>query len=205
MLSPQWKRCPRARGTCPQRPAEVSLSRRRASQPPESSCQCLSRSSPRGDSARLAATKQPAWPHAPVWGLWGNRVPLDPKKVAQLPALSTTLLAPDPEDAASPTREWDERCSFGLKKSGSGWPCVPRRDRWSPLGWVSGANRGVNGCGRPWHQPPAKGTAKPPSGRHSRLSSLRSNREREEKRRAKPPTCSAAITRCGSVLLVLSP
>src|SRR5438477_75863 len=42
--------------------------------------------------------------------------PIGSKKVAQLPPLHTTLVPPDPEDAASTTLELDELCSFVLKK-----------------------------------------------------------------------------------------
>jgi insertion element IS1 protein InsB len=43
------------------------------------------------------------------------------KKVAQLPALCTTLLAPDPEDPTSTTLELDELWSFVLKKANDFW------------------------------------------------------------------------------------
>lgn len=46
---------------------------------------------------------------------------MDQKKVAQLPPFSTTLLAPDPEDAASTTLELDELWSFVLKKANRFW------------------------------------------------------------------------------------
>jgi IS1 family transposase len=43
------------------------------------------------------------------------------KKVAQLPPLCTTLLAPTPEDATSTTLELDELWSFVLKKAHNSW------------------------------------------------------------------------------------
>ncbi len=43
------------------------------------------------------------------------------KKVAQLPPFSTTLVAPDPEDATSTTLELDELWSFVLKKAKQVW------------------------------------------------------------------------------------
>jgi hypothetical protein len=43
-------------------------------------------------------TQHSAWPHPHLWRLAHHRLQLDQKKVAQLPALCTTLLAPDPED-----------------------------------------------------------------------------------------------------------
>ncbi|MFL5628780.1 MAG: IS1 family transposase, partial [Ktedonobacteraceae bacterium] len=47
--------------------------------------------------------------------------PVGLKKVAQLPPLRTTLLAPDPEDATSTTLELDELWSFVLKKAHDSW------------------------------------------------------------------------------------
>jgi IS1 family transposase len=46
---------------------------------------------------------------------------LDQKKVAQLPPLQTTLLAPDPKDPTSTTLELDELWSFVLKKAYDSW------------------------------------------------------------------------------------
>jgi insertion element IS1 protein InsB len=46
---------------------------------------------------------------------------LDQKKVAQLPPLRTTLLAPDPADPTSTTLELDELWSFVLKKANDSW------------------------------------------------------------------------------------
>ena len=51
--------------------------------------------------------------------------PRGSKKVAQLPPLWTTLVAPDPEDAASTTLELDELWSFVLKKANDSWNCAP--------------------------------------------------------------------------------
>ncbi len=46
---------------------------------------------------------------------------MDQKKVAQLPPLCTTLLAPDPEDPTSTILELDELWSFVLKKAHESW------------------------------------------------------------------------------------
>jgi insertion element IS1 protein InsB len=46
---------------------------------------------------------------------------LDQKKVAQLPPLCTTLLAPEPEDPTSTILELDELWSFVLKKAHDSW------------------------------------------------------------------------------------
>src|SRR5438034_6417098 len=106
----------------------------RTSKSREPNSQRLSRSSPRGNSACLPRTKQPARPHPHLWHLSHHRVHLDQKKGAQLPPLSTTLVVPDPEDAASTTLELDERmarlCSKKPRKSGCGLPSVARHDRW---------------------------------------------------------------------------
>src|ERR1700688_2997675 len=83
--------------------------------------QCLSRISPRGDSARLPRTQQSAWPHPHVWCLSCHRVQLDQKKVAQLPPLQATLLTPDPNDPTSTTLELDELWSFVHKKANDSW------------------------------------------------------------------------------------
>src|SRR6266699_1272456 len=47
--------------------------------------------------------------------------PVGSKKVAQLPPLRTTLLAPDPADPTSTTLELDELWSFVLKKAHDSW------------------------------------------------------------------------------------
>ena len=68
-----------------------------------------------------ARTQQSARPHAHLWGLSHHCIQLDQKKVAQLPPLQITLLAPDPEDPASTTLELDELWSFVLKKAYYAW------------------------------------------------------------------------------------
>ncbi len=94
MVMPQWQ-------------AVVSLPCLWTSESREPDPPCLSRSSPPGDLACLSRTKQSPRPHAHVWRLSHHGVQLDQKKGTQLPPLSTTLLAPDPEDAASTTLELD--------------------------------------------------------------------------------------------------
>ena len=46
---------------------------------------------------------------------------MDQKKVAQLPPLRTTLVAPDPEDPTSTILELDELWSFVRKKANDSW------------------------------------------------------------------------------------
>jgi hypothetical protein len=72
-------------------------------------------------SACLSRAQQFAWPYAHVWRISRHRVHLAQKKVAQLPPLHTTLLAPDPEDPTSTTLELDELWSFVLKKAHDSW------------------------------------------------------------------------------------
>ena len=94
------------------------------------------------------------------------------KKGAQLPRLCTTLLTPHPEDLTSTTLELDERmgrlCSKKPIRSGYGLPCVARRDRWSRMRWVIGANRRANVCGRAFPSPTARDIASRTSGQHTR-------------------------------------
>jgi len=72
--------------------------------------QCLSRSSSPGDAACLSRTRAScAASRARIARLSGHRLQLDHKKGAQLPPLSTTLLASEPEDPTSTMLELDER------------------------------------------------------------------------------------------------
>src|SRR5258708_26961110 len=91
------------------------------SKPLESDYPSLSTSSPRGDPPCLSRTQQSTRPHPHLWRLSHDRLKLDQKKVAQLPPLCTTLLAPDPEDPTSTTLELDELWSFVLKKAHGSW------------------------------------------------------------------------------------
>jgi IS1 family transposase/DNA-directed RNA polymerase subunit RPC12/RpoP len=102
-----------------------------------------------------SGTQQPAWPHPHVWSLSHNGHNLDQKKVAQLPPLSTTLLAPDPEDTASTILELDERMAHSSFKkptrSGSGLLCAVKHDRWLLMHW--GIEAGKT-CLRLWQSIP---------------------------------------------------
>jgi insertion element IS1 protein InsB len=104
---------------------------------------------------------------------------LDQKKVAQLPPLDTTLLAPDPEDPTSTTLELDELWSFVLKKVKQVWVwialCRKTRQVVAYAALVIGASRRVSGCGKPSHQPTVRDIASPTSGQRTRRSSLRSS------------------------------
>ena len=196
------------RWACSQRQAEVSLSRLRVPQSREPDSQCLSRSSSRGDSARLSRTQQSARSYTHIWRLSHDRVQLDQKKVAQLPPLRTTLLAPDPEDPTSTTLELDERMArLSSKKrttAGFGLPCAARRVKWWLMRLGIGAKRRVNACGRPFQRAIVLVTASRLSGQRIRRSSLRSSIQQWAKRREKPLTWSAGITPCGNDSPVLS-
>ena len=80
--------------------------------------------------------QQSAGPHPHLWHLAHDCVPLDQKKVAQLPPLRTTLVAPDPKDTTSPILELEERmaqvCSTKPTTLGWGWRCAESADKWSP-------------------------------------------------------------------------
>ncbi len=135
---PHWEtRCSGPQWPYPQRQTAVSLPCVRTAMPREPDSPRLPRSSPRGDSICLSRTQQSARPDPHVWCLSHHRVQLDQKKVAQLPPLSTTLVVPDPEDAASTTLELDERmarlCSKKPRRSGCGLPSAARHDRWLPM------------------------------------------------------------------------
>src|SRR5256714_6808156 len=120
--------------------------------------QCLSRSSSPGDAACLSRTRAScAASRARIARLSGHRLQLDHKKGAQLPPLSTTLLASEPEDPTSTMLELDERmarlCSKRRTPPGCGWPFAERADRWSllPLGIGAGKT-----CQRLWEAIPSE-------------------------------------------------
>jgi hypothetical protein len=83
------------------------------------------------------------------------------KKGAQLSPLSTTLLAPDPEDPTSMTLELDERmarlCETLPTTPGCGWPCAERAGKWSPIRLGLEPARQVSGCERPFQRDIAEG------------------------------------------------
>src|SRR6266700_3145190 len=164
---------------CPHWQTVVSLSSVRTTKSREYDSQCLSRSSPRRDLACLSRTQQSAWPHAHIRGLSHHRGQLDQKKVAQLPPLRTTLLAPDPEDPTSTTLELDERMArLPSKKrttAGFGLPCAARHVKWWLMRLGIGAKRRVNACGRPFQRAIVLVTASRLSGQRIRQSSLRSS------------------------------
>ena len=82
-------------------------------------------------------TQQPARPHAHIWRFSHDGVELDQKRGAQLPPLSTTLVAPDPDDPTSTILELDERmarlCSKKLTPPGFGSHSAARHGKWLPM------------------------------------------------------------------------
>ena len=123
--------------------------------PREPNSQCLSTSSPRGDSVCLSRTQQSARPDPHVWCLSHDRVQLDQKKVAQLPPFSTTLRAPDPDDATSTTLELDELWSFVLKKAKEVWVWIALCRKTRQVVAYALGDRSKQTCQRLWEAIPS--------------------------------------------------
>ena len=114
----------------------------------------LSTSAPRGDPARLSRTQQSPWPHAHLWRLAHDRVHVDQKKVAQLPPLRTTLVAPDPEDPVSTILELDELWSFVLKKANNSWIWIALCRKTRQVVAYAVGDRSKKTCQRLWEAIP---------------------------------------------------
>jgi IS1 family transposase len=99
-------------------------------------------------------TQQPPRPHAHLWSLSHHRIQLDQKKVAQLPPLQTTLLAPDPEDPASTTLELDELWSFVLKKAHDSWIWIALCRKTRQVVAYAVGDRSKRTCQRLWEAIP---------------------------------------------------
>ncbi len=80
---------------------------------------------------------------------------MDQKKVAQLPPLSTTLVAPDPEDAASTTLELDELWSFVLKKANQIWVWIALCRKTRQVVAYALGDRSKHTCQRLWEAIPS--------------------------------------------------
>jgi insertion element IS1 protein InsB len=83
-----------------------------------------------------------------------HRVQLDQKKVAQLPPLRTTLVAPDPEDPTSTTLELDELWSFVLKKAHESWIWIALCRKTRQVVAYALGNRSKKTCQRLWEAIP---------------------------------------------------
>jgi hypothetical protein len=153
-------------------------------------------------------TQQSAWSHPHLWRLSHHRLQLDQKKVVQLPALCTTLLAPDPEDPTSTILELDKLWSCVLKKANDSWIwialcrrtrqvvayAVGDRSRQDVSAVVGGHSRGVS------PGPVLYGLFERVYVCDSRGTTLRCRPARREK----PPMSSAGIPRYANVPPVLS-
>jgi insertion element IS1 protein InsB len=79
---------------------------------------------------------------------------LDQKKVAQLPALRTTLVAPDPEDPTSTILELDELWSFVLKKAHDSWIWIALCRKTRQVVAYAVGDRSKKTCQRLWEAIP---------------------------------------------------
>jgi insertion element IS1 protein InsB len=80
---------------------------------------------------------------------------LDQKKVAQLPPLSTTLVVPDPEDAASTTLEPYRLWSFVLKKAKEVWVWIALCRKTQQVVAYALGDRSKQTCLRLWEAIPS--------------------------------------------------
>ncbi len=80
---------------------------------------------------------------------------MDHKKVAQLPPLCTTLLAPDPEDPTSTTLELDELWSFVLKKANDFWIWIALCRQTRQVVAYAVGDRSKQTCQRLWENSPS--------------------------------------------------
>jgi IS1 transposase len=79
---------------------------------------------------------------------------LDQKKVAQLPPLRTTLLAPDPENPTSTILELDELWSFVLKKAHDSWMWIALCRKTRQVVAYAVGDRSKKTCQRLWEAIP---------------------------------------------------
>jgi insertion element IS1 protein InsB len=79
---------------------------------------------------------------------------LDQKKVAQLPPLRTTLVAPDPEDPTSTILELDELWSFVLKKAHDSWIWIALCRKTRQVVAYAVGDRSKKTCQRLWEAIP---------------------------------------------------
>jgi IS1 family transposase len=75
--------------------------------------------------------------------------------VAQLPPLSTTLLAPDPEESTSTTLELDEVWSFVLKKAKQSWIWIALCRKTRQVVAYALGDRSKQTCQRLWEAIPS--------------------------------------------------
>jgi len=92
---------------------------------------------------------------ARIAGFAHHRVQLDQKKVAQLPPLWTTLVAPDPEDPTSAILELDELWSFVLKKAHDSWIWIALCRKTRQVVAYALGDRSKKTCQRLWEAIPS--------------------------------------------------
>ena len=81
---------------------------------------------------------------------------MDQKKVAQLPPLRTTLVAPDPEDPTSTILELDELWSFVLKKANHSWIWIALCRQTRQVVAYAVGDRSKKTCQRLWEAIPSE-------------------------------------------------
>jgi len=81
---------------------------------------------------------------------------VDQKKVAQLPPLRTTLVAPDPEDPTSTILELDELWSFVLKKANNSWIWIALCRKTRQVVAYAVGDRSKKTCQRLWEAIPSE-------------------------------------------------
>jgi hypothetical protein len=92
----------------------------------------------------------------PISRLCSSRIVYAPrKKGAQLPPLRTTLIAPDPEEAASTILELDELWSFVLKKANEVWVWMALCRKTRQVVAYALGDRSKQTCLRLWEALPA--------------------------------------------------
>src|SRR5258708_35906879 len=147
------------------------------------------------NEAACAASPAPLAPLVPP-------CPLDQKKVVQLPSLSTSLVVPDPADAASTTLELDELWSFVLNKAKEVWVWIALcRETRQVVAYTLG-DRSKQTCLRLWEAIPSiyrKGQCFTDFWAACSAVIAEEQHTAVAKRRERPPTSSGGITHCGSV------
>jgi IS1 transposase len=85
-----------------------------------------------------------------------DRVHVDQKKVAQLPPLRTTLVAPDPEDTTSTILEPYRLWSFVLKKANNSWMWIALCRKTRQVVAYTVGDRSKKTCQRLWEAIPSE-------------------------------------------------
>ncbi len=137
-----------------------------------------------------------------------DRVHVDQKKVAQLPLLRTTVVAPDPEDPTSTILEPYRLWSFVLKKATNSWIWIALCRKTRQVVAYAVGDRSKKTCQRLWEAIASEYR----QGHcftdfvkvYASVIAFRAAHGGWAKRREKLPMWSAGITRYDSVWLVLS-